>query len=66
MSHLIRKPLEPFSVHGYHRGDSRIYTQEDLLGHWSVLFFYPADFTFVCPTELKDLGEHFEDFEAEN
>ena len=66
MSHLIRKPLEPFSVYGYHRGDSRIYTQEDLLGHWSVLFFYPADFTFVCPTELKDLGEHFEDFEAEN
>ena len=66
MSHLIRKPLEPFSVYGYCRGDSRIYTRNDLLGHWSVLFFYPADFTFVCPTELKDLGEHYDDFMAED
>ena len=66
MSHLIRKPLSDFSVYGYHRGSSRLYTQEDLLGHWSVLFFYPADFSFVCPTELKDLGEHFEGFQAEN
>ena len=66
MSHLIRKPLAPFSVYGYCRGESRLYTQEDLLGHWSVLFFYPADFTFVCPTELKDLGEHFEGFREED
>ena len=66
MSHLIGKPLEPFSVHGYHQGHSRLYTREDLLGHWSVLFFYPADFTFVCPTELKDLGEHHDAFLAEN
>ena len=63
MSHLIRKPLPEFAVHGYCRGTSRIYTHEDLLGHRSVLFFYPADYTNVCPTELKDLGEHFEDFE---
>ena len=66
MRHLIRKPLAPFSVYGYCRGESRLYTQEDLLGHWSVLFFYPADFSFVCPTELKDLGEHFEGFQEEN
>ena len=66
MSHMIRKTLEPFSVHGYCQGISRIYTEADLLGRWSVLFFYPADFSFVCPTELKDLGEHFEGFEAED
>ena len=66
MSHLIKKPLEPFSVYGYCRGSSCLYTREDLLGHWAVLFFYPADFTFVCPTELKDLGEHYEDFLAED
>ena len=60
MSHLIRKPLEPFSVYGYCRGESRLYTQEDLLGHWSILFFYPADFTFVCPTELVDLAEKYD------
>ena len=66
MSHLIRKPLEPFSVYGYCQGSSRLYTQDDLLGHWSVLFFYPADFTFVCPTELKELGEYHDEFLAEN
>lgn len=65
MTHLIRKPLEPFSVYGYCRGQSRLYTHADLLGRWAVLFFYPADFSFVCPTELKDLADHFEDFEAE-
>ena len=66
MMHLIRKPLDDFSLYGYHRGSSRIYTREDLLGHWSVLFFYPADFSYVCPTELKDLHDHFEGFAAEN
>ena len=66
MSNLIRKPLPAFAVYGYCRGDSRIYTQDDLLGHWSVLFFYPADFTFVCPTELKDLGEHYDAFMDED
>ena len=30
---------------------------------WSVFFFYPADFTFVCPTELEDLAEHYEEFQ---
>ena len=66
MAHMINKELEPFSVMGYRCGDSRPYTQEDLLGHWSVLFFYPADFTFVCPTELKDLSEQYEGFQAED
>ena len=66
MFHLIRKPLVPFAVYGCCCGDTRVYTQDDLLGHWSVLFFYPADFTFVCPTELKDLGEHYDAFMDED
>lgn len=37
---------------------------ESLRGKWSVFFFYPADFTFVCPTELKDLGNKFEEIKA--
>ena len=36
--------------------------REDLMTHWSVLFFYPADFTFVCPTELEDLADHEAEF----
>jgi peroxiredoxin (alkyl hydroperoxide reductase subunit C) len=66
MSHLIRMRLPDISVYGYCQGESRRYTREDLLGHWSVLFFYPADFTFVCPTELKDLQAYYDDFLAEN
>lgn len=66
MGHLIRKPLPAFSLYGFCQGQSRIYTREDLLGRWTVLFFYPADFSFVCPTELKDLSDHFEEFLAED
>ena len=66
MDHLIRKPLPEFSLFGYFQGESRIFTQDDLHGRWAVLFFYPADFSFVCPTELKDLSDLFEDFEAED
>ena len=35
-----------------------------MLGHWSVFFFYPADFTFVCPTELEDLAAKYDEFKA--
>lgn len=34
----------------------------DYLGKWLVLFFYPADFTFVCPTELEELADNYEEF----
>ena len=37
-------------------------TDKDLLGKWSVFVFYPADFTFVCPTELGDLADNYEKF----
>ena len=38
-------------------------TAKDLEGKWSVFFFYPGDFTFVCPTELEDLAENYEKFQ---
>ncbi|MBS8121597.1 peroxiredoxin [Candidatus Vampirococcus lugosii] len=34
----------------------------DYRGKWLAIVFYPADFTFVCPTELKDLNNYFEEF----
>ena len=36
---------------------------EDLKGKWNVFFFYPADFTYVCPTELEDLADNYNDFQ---
>ena len=56
---LINTPLPQFSVQAFHGGEFRTITDANLRGKWSVLFFYPADFTFVCPTELEDLADHY-------
>jgi len=62
---LLHEPLAPFSVWCYQKGAFRQVSDQDLLGHWSLLFFYPADFTFVCPTELKELARMYPQFQAE-
>lgn len=61
---LIGKSVSEFSLQGYQNGEFKTVKNEDLAGKWSVFFFYPADFTFVCPTELEDLAEHYKDFQA--
>ena len=59
---LINKQLDEFKVNAYHNGEFTHVTRQSLEGHWSVFVFYPADFTFVCPTELGDLADHYQDF----
>lgn len=59
MQTLINSQLPEFKVQAYDGEDFRTVTNEDLLGKWSVLFFYPADFTFVCPTELGDMADNY-------
>ena len=61
----IGKQIGEFSVQAYQNGEFKQVTREDVLGHWSLFFFYPADFTFVCPTELEELQENYEGFKAE-
>lgn len=56
---LINKKLEDFTVQAYQDGDFKEVTLEDVKGKWSIFFFYPADFTFVCPTELADLQDNY-------
>lgn len=63
---LIGKQIDDFRVHAYHNGEFKSVSKDDLLGKWSVLFFYPADFTFVCPTELQDLAETYNEFKNIN
>ena len=58
----INTEIAPFSATAYHDGSFTPVTDADLRGRWSVVFFYPADFTFVCPTELEDLAESYEEF----
>lgn len=59
---MINKEINDFAVQAFQDGDFRTVTKEELLGKWSVFFFYPADFTFVCPTELEDLADKYEEF----
>ncbi|WP_455661041.1 alkyl hydroperoxide reductase subunit C [Pradoshia sp.] len=56
---LITKKLADFTVQAYHDGEFKEVTLEDVKGKWSIFFFYPADFTFVCPTELADLQDNY-------
>jgi peroxiredoxin (alkyl hydroperoxide reductase subunit C) len=56
---LINTVIKPFKATAYHNGKFVEVTDQTLKGKWSVVFFYPADFTFVCPTELGDLADHY-------
>ena len=59
---LINKEVNDFKVQAYVDNGFKEVSKADILGKWSVFFFYPADFTFVCPTELEDLANKYEDF----
>jgi peroxiredoxin (alkyl hydroperoxide reductase subunit C) len=61
---LINTEVKPFQATAYHNGSFVDVSDEALRGKWSVVFFYPADFTFVCPTELGDLADLYEDFKS--
>ncbi len=63
---LINKEIADFKVQSFINGEFRQVTKADVLGKWSVFFFYPADFTFVCPTELEDLANKYEEFKNIN
>ncbi len=55
----INDLIPEFNAQAYHNGEFKSVSTEDVKGKWSVFFFYPADFTFVCPTELGDLADHY-------
>jgi peroxiredoxin len=59
---LINSQVKPFKATAYHAGKFIDLTEQSFIGEWSVVMFYPADFTFVCPTELEDLAEFQPEF----
>ena len=59
---LINTEVQPFKATAFHQGKFVEVTDATLKGQWSVVVFYPADFTFVCPTELEDLADHYAEF----
>jgi peroxiredoxin len=61
---LINTEVQSFKATAFHNGQFVEVTDETLKGKWSVVFFYPADFTFVCPTELGDLADNYAEFQG--
>lgn len=59
---LINTAVKPFKAQAFKEGKFFEVSDADLKGKWSVVFFYPADFTFVCPTELEDLADNYAAF----
>jgi peroxiredoxin len=60
---LINTQIKPFTAEALKGGKFVTVSDADLKGKWSVVFFYPADFTFVCPTELEDLADNYAAFQ---
>jgi NADH-dependent peroxiredoxin subunit C len=60
---LIGTEVLPFKAQAYKNGEFVEVTEQNFKGRWSVVCFYPADFTFVCPTELGDLQDHYEELQ---
>ena len=60
---LINTAVKPFKAQAFKEGKFFEVSEANLKGKWSVVFFYPADFTFVCPTELEDLADNYAEFQ---
>ncbi len=60
---IIGTQLKPFTTQAYRQGKFIEVSDTDVTGKWAVFFFYPADFTFVCPTELEDLADNYAAFQ---
>ena len=52
-----------FEVSAYHNNDIKKIKLSDYKGKWVVLLFYPADFTFICPTELEEAATLYAEFQ---
>ncbi len=61
---LINTEIKPFTAEAFVNGEFKTVTSEDVKGKWSIFLFYPADFTFVCPTELEDMANQYAELQG--
>lgn len=59
---LINTKIQPFKATAFHNGEFVEVSDATLNGKWSIVMFYPADFTFVCPTELEDMADLYAEY----
>jgi peroxiredoxin 2/4 len=62
----VGEPAPDFTLEAVVGKEFKKISLADYRGKWVVLFFYPLDFTFVCPTEIKGFNEHLKEFEKLN
>ena len=60
---LINTVIKPFKATAFHNGKFVEVSDATLKGKWAIMMFYPADFTFVCPTELEDMADNYAEFQ---
>ena len=60
----INQTIPEFTAQAFHNGEFKTITSDDVKGKWSIFLFYPADFTFVCPTELEDMANQYETLQS--
>ena len=63
MEPIINSQVPEFKVQAFQNGSFKTVSSEDIKGKWAIFFFYPADFTFVCPTELVDMADKYGKFQ---
>lgn len=61
---VLNTKVKPFQAAAFKNGEFIDVSDADIAGKWSVFFFYPADFTFVCPTELGDVADYYDEFQS--
>lgn len=61
---MINTAIKPFAAKAFKQGQFVDVSDSDVAGKWAIFFFYPADFTFVCPTELGDVADHYAELQA--
>ena len=64
MSIFIQHPAPEFTGQAVVNGEFKQISLSDYKGKWLVLFFYPSDFSFVCPTEIIAFSDEIEEFKA--
>ena len=64
MESIINAQVPEFKVQAFQNGNFKTVSNEEIKGKWAIFFFYPADFTFVCPTELEDLQDKYEELKS--
>jgi peroxiredoxin (alkyl hydroperoxide reductase subunit C) len=60
---IINSEIKPFNATAFKQGEFVDISEADVKGKWAVFFFYPADFTFVCPTELGDVADNYDELQ---